>query len=91
MSIHRGLLDVVDGNAVRPNEPVTKTQSHVGRDSFDIAAKRTQARDALVGLGWKPPIARAAVDEAMSHVGREAALEALIFEALRRCPRPATG
>jgi Holliday junction resolvasome RuvABC DNA-binding subunit len=47
---------------------------------------RTRARDALVGLGWKPSIARAAVDEAWSHVGSDAALEPLIREALRRCP-----
>jgi hypothetical protein len=47
---------------------------------------RAQARDALVGLGWKPSIARAAVDEAWSHVRSDAALEPLICEALRRCP-----
>ena len=29
---------------------------------FGDAAMRAQARDALVGLGWKPGIARAAVD-----------------------------
>jgi hypothetical protein len=46
----------------------------------------TQARDALVGLGWKPAIARAAVDEAWSHVGPDVAVEPLIREALRRCP-----
>jgi Holliday junction resolvasome RuvABC DNA-binding subunit len=45
-----------------------------------------QARDALVGLGWKPAIARAAVDEAWVHVGPDAAVELLIREALRRCP-----
>jgi len=54
---------------------------------FDVAAMRAQARDALVGLGWKPGIARNAVDEAMSHVGRDEPIEALIREALRRCPR----
>ena len=45
-----------------------------------------QARDALVGLGWKPAIARAAVEEAWFHVGPDAAVERLIREALRRCP-----
>jgi hypothetical protein len=59
----------------------------------DVGAKldetivRTQARDALVRLGWKPAIARAAVDEASPHVGA-AAVEVLIREALRRCPKP---
>jgi hypothetical protein len=43
-------------------------------------------RDVLVGLGWKPTIARAAVDEAWSHVGSDVALELLIREALHRCP-----
>jgi hypothetical protein len=47
---------------------------------------RAQVRDALVGLEWKPSIARAAVDDAWSHVGADAALEPLIREALRRCP-----
>jgi hypothetical protein len=35
-----------------------------------------------------PAIAATAVDEAMSHVGRDAPIEALIREALRRCPKP---
>ena len=47
---------------------------------------RAQARDALVGLGWRPAIARAAVDEAWFHVGPDVAIEPLIREALRRCP-----
>jgi Holliday junction resolvase RuvA-like protein len=55
---------------------------------LDEAIMVTQARDALVALGWKPAIARAAVDEARAHVG--AALEDLIREALRRCPIPST-
>jgi hypothetical protein len=33
---------------------------------LDDAIIRTQARDALVGLGWKPTIARTAVEEAIS-------------------------
>ena len=71
-------------NASTPPAPPTTRQL----SSFDVAAQRVQARDALVGLGWKPHIARTAVDDAMSHVGRDTTLEALIFEALRRCPRP---
>ena len=55
---------------------------------LDDAVMRTQARDALVGLGWKPGIARAAVDEACAHVSAGGALEVVIREALRRCPRP---
>jgi len=55
---------------------------------LDMAMLRAQARDALVALGWKPAIARAAVDDAASHMGHDASLEQLIREALRRCPRP---
>jgi Holliday junction resolvasome RuvABC DNA-binding subunit len=64
----------------RPNEPGHALAS---------AITRTQSCDALVGLGWKPVIARAAVDDAIVHVGAEAPLEVVIKEALRRCPRPA--
>ncbi|MBA3454534.1 MAG: hypothetical protein H0T42_15700, partial [Deltaproteobacteria bacterium] len=55
---------------------------------FEDARMRSQARDALAGLGWKPGIARAAVDEAIAHVGIDVRIEQLIHEALRRCPRP---
>ena len=48
---------------------------------------RTQARDALVGLGWKPAIACAAIDGAAADLGAPT-LEELIREALRRCPKP---
>jgi Holliday junction resolvasome RuvABC DNA-binding subunit len=94
MATHRGTL-VVDGDEVRrPNAPPpTKREvpSHVGSPStsrLDDAILRTQARDALVGLGWKATIARTAVEEAISHVGSDTSLEDLIREALRRCPRP---
>jgi hypothetical protein len=49
----------------------------------------TQAKDALIRLGWKPTIAAAAVQDAARALGTGAALERLIFEALRRCPRSA--
>ena len=61
---------------------------HVGATRLDAAVLRVQARDALVGLGWKPAIARAAVDEACAHVDATATIETVIREALRRCPRP---
>lgn len=56
--------------------------------TFGLVAVRTQARDALVGLGWKIAIASAAVQEAYAHVGTEATIDVLIREALRRCPKP---
>jgi Holliday junction resolvasome RuvABC DNA-binding subunit len=48
----------------------------------------TQAKEALVGLGWKAPIAQAAVAAARETLGDATTLERLILEALRRCPRP---
>jgi hypothetical protein len=55
---------------------------------LDAAILRTQGKQVLVGLGWKPAIAEAAVREALASLGAEAPLERLVFEALRRCPRP---
>jgi hypothetical protein len=58
---------------------------------LEDAIMRTQARDALVGLGWKPHIARAAVDEAVATCGSNTSLEVLIRESLRRCPLTRSG
>ncbi|HMG57280.1 MAG TPA: HNH endonuclease [Kofleriaceae bacterium] len=52
---------------------------------------RVQAREALVGLGWKAALARAAVEAAASHVGPGATIDAWVRGALRRCPVPRTG
>jgi len=55
-----------------------------------MVTMRTQARDALVGLGWKIAIAGAAVDAAYAQVGSEVSIPTLIREALRRCPKPSS-
>jgi hypothetical protein len=55
---------------------------------LDVAIRRTQTKEALVGLGWKPAIATAAVAAAWVALGSRATFEQLIFEALRQCPRP---
>jgi hypothetical protein len=86
MALHRGTLAIettASGQLVarRRGEPPSMPST-----KLDATTSCMQARDALVGLGWKPAIARAAVDEAWSHVGPNAALELLIREALRRCP-----
>ena len=86
MGIHRGTL-VVDGTR---DEGLTVKRPAEAAAKLDAAIARSQACDALVTLGWKAAIARAAVDDAMSHVGLNAALEDLIREALRRCPKPVT-
>ena len=52
---------------------------------LDAAILRTQAKAALVGLGWKPAIASAAVAAAAARA-EEWTLERLIFESLRECP-----
>jgi hypothetical protein len=57
---------------------------------LDVTILRTQAKAALVGLGWKGPIAQAAVAAAAASQGPEATLESLILESLRRCPKPRT-
>ena len=86
LALHRGTLAITTTasgqlEVRRRNEPPSSASA-----KLDATIVRTQAREALVGLGWKPAIARAAVDEAWSHVGSDAALEPLIREALRRCP-----
>jgi hypothetical protein len=55
---------------------------------LDAAVLRAQAKAALTGLGWKPAIANAAVAAAVAALDAEATLESLIFESLRRCPKP---
>ncbi len=91
MALHRGTLVLTRTGSDRL-EIQRREQPRSGASGastkVDATFFRTQARDALVGLGWKPAIARAAVDEAWSHVGPTVAVDMLIREALRRCPKP---
>ncbi len=79
---HDGLL-AITGTAtdlvVRRTNEVRRV--HVG------ATVETEANQALTGLGWKPTIARDAVEIAIGRLGPTAPLEQVIFEALRACPR----
>src|SRR4051812_16300545 len=90
-------------NASRPTTSAADTDAHVGApgartrapgaeiktvSKLDAAILCTQARAALTGLGWKPAIARAAVDAAAAALGPAVILERLILESLRRCPAP---
>jgi hypothetical protein len=52
-----------------------------------MAVLRTEAKEALVGSGWAPSIARAVVAVAADALGAEVTLERLIFESFRRCPK----
>ena len=70
-------------------DTVANRNAHVGAPmKLDAAIFCTQAKEALVGLGWKPAIAQAASAAASAALGMDATLERLIFEALRRCPKP---
>jgi 5-methylcytosine-specific restriction endonuclease McrA len=71
---HDGKL-VISGTA----DELDVHRAHVG------ATIEAEAKQALVGLGWKPAIARAAVEQATRAVEPTASLEDLIREALRRC------
>jgi hypothetical protein len=73
---------------VGANENHAHVGTKVRQERFGAAVIQTQVRDALVGLGWKPGIARTAVEDACAHVGMGVAIDVLIREALRRCPKP---
>ena len=63
--------------------------AHVGAISkLDATTVQIQAKAALTSLGWKSPIAHAAVTAAVGAMGNDLTLERLIFEALRRCQAP---
>jgi hypothetical protein len=98
---HVGATPVARFGAHVDATPVARSGAHVGAtsadrlgahvdaaDKLDGAIVRTQAKAALIGLGWKPTIAQAAVAAAGAALGTELALERLIAEALRRCPVP---
>jgi Holliday junction resolvasome RuvABC DNA-binding subunit len=75
--------------AANETAPVAPARAPVGAvNNLDAAILRTQAKAALVGLGWKPAIAHQAIAAAAAAQGAELTLERLIFESLRRCPTP---
>lgn len=61
-------------------DPATQTADVVGD-----AAMRAMARQALVQSGYSAGAAERAVDAARAHVGTDADLATLLFEAFRRC------
>jgi hypothetical protein len=66
---------------------VSATGVDGGTSGVSAAALREQAKAALIGLGWRSGVAHAAVAAAATQ-DTEMTLERLIFESLRRCPRP---
>jgi Holliday junction resolvasome RuvABC DNA-binding subunit len=57
------------------------------KSKFQIAFLRNDVKNALVKLGFKPPQAGAAVDQALERVGTNVELTVLIREALKCCPK----
>jgi hypothetical protein len=80
---HRGALKITGTASQLDVRRCAESSAHGG-----AASTCAQAQAALTQLGWKPKIAAAAVQEAAGALDDTPALEALIFEALRRCPRP---
>jgi hypothetical protein len=84
----------IDGAALRAGTARGATSAANARapmlaaSKLDAAILRTQAKAALVGLGWKPAIAHEAIAAAAAVHGADLTLERLIFESLRRCPTP---
>jgi hypothetical protein len=87
------------GTVASAANKLDETSAHVGAaartgtvasaaNKLDDAIVGTQAKEALIGLGWKASIAQAAVAAARGALGDATTLERLILEALRRCPRP---
>jgi Holliday junction resolvasome RuvABC DNA-binding subunit len=69
-------------------DSTARVDAHKSSSKLDEAIVREEARIALVGMGWKPMIARSAIEAAASHMGRDAPLQAWVRQALRHCPLP---
>ena len=55
-------------------------------DQLELAKRRSQAKDALIKMGWKPREAQAAIVIAAAPMDARATIEAWVREALRHCP-----
>jgi RuvA, C-terminal domain/HNH endonuclease len=81
----RPIADPSQGSHVGPDEPDGSIQQTASRWFAPTPALRRDAQDALVSLGFSPPIARAAI----ANVPDEPwPIERVIREALRHCPKP---
>ena len=73
--------------------PETETPARFDEPSAHVGAAhamgtRAQATDALTRMGFKQHVARDAITAALAEVGEDLPLEQLVFQSLRRCPRP---
>lgn len=55
---------------------------------YAAAARRTEALTALRSMGWSPSIAKSVVEAASAQISPDEPLEALLYAALRLCPKP---
>lgn len=67
---------------------IDPSRSTVPHDRLRAAVCREEVKSALLGLGWKPAVARAALAGALAALEMNATFDQLLREALRRCPRP---
>lgn len=89
-ALHRGAIKIT-GTA--PDQLLItrldeKPVAHVGHSKLADAAILVEARTALVGLGFKRHEAVTAIEAARQDLGPSITLEAILREALRRCPKP---
>jgi hypothetical protein len=75
----------VQARVAQPRAAVAEPTSQGAAPRADEMDTRSTARLALESLGWKPRIAKAAVDAAILELGPELALDPLIRAALQRC------
>jgi hypothetical protein len=62
-------------DATKPSSKLARVDARRPSSKLDEAVVREEARIALVSMGWKPAIARSAIEAAASRVGRDAPLE----------------
>lgn len=86
--MHSSTAPIAEAADAAAGSVVNLTAEVTGPSKLDMAVLRAQTKQALVGMGWKAAIAEAAIAEALAALGPAVPLERLIFEALRRCPRP---
>jgi hypothetical protein len=80
-----------DGQTNLEAPRANRCDSVTASSKLDEAITLVHAKKALMALGWKAAIARPAVESAIAVLGADAPLDKVIFEALRRCPRPIVG
>ena len=93
MALHRGLLSITgrapDLTFKRSDDAAaTQPERSDSASKLTTATIRVQARDALVGLGFRSREASTAVDAALAEAGTSASIEVLLRAALQHCPKP---